>query len=115
MKFEYNLEDSPPLTANLILGLQWAFIAISTIIILGKIVGSIHFGESADEILYLQKLCFLTGATLIFQLLWGHRLPLISGPAAVLLIGIVSSQGFQISVINTSIIIGGAFISLLAA
>ena len=97
------------------MGLQWAFIAISTIVILGKIVSSIHFGEVQDEILYLQKLFFLTGAALIFQILWGHRLPLISGPAAVLLIGVVSSRGSHISVINTSIILGGVFISILAA
>jgi xanthine/uracil permease len=115
MKLEYDLEDSLPLTANLVLGLQWALIAISTIVILGKIVGSIHSGQSQDEILYLQKLFFLTGVTLICQLLWGHRLPLISGPAAVLLIGIVSSRGFPLSVINTSIMIGGVFVAVLAA
>ena len=114
MKLEYDLEDSPPLAANLVLGLQWALIAISTIVILGKIVGSIHFGQTQDEILYLQKLFFLTGSTLIVQLLWGHRLPLVSGPAAVLLIGIVSSQSYGISVINTSIMIGGIFVSVLA-
>jgi xanthine/uracil permease len=115
MKLKYDLEEPPPFPANLVLGLQWAFIAISTIVILGKIVGSIHFGESQDEILYLQKLFFLTGAALISQILWGHRLPLISGPAAVLLIGVVSSRGSHISVINTSIILGGVFISILAA
>ena len=115
MKFKYDLEELPPFLANLVLGLQWAFIAISTIVILGKIVSSIHFGEVQDEILYLQKLFFLTGAALIFQILWGHRLPLISGPAAVLLIGVVSSRGSHISVINTSIILGGVFISILAA
>jgi xanthine/uracil permease len=115
LKLKYDLEEPPPFLANLVLGLQWAFIAISTIVILGKIVGSIHFSESQDEILYLQKLFFLTGATLISQILWGHRLPLISGPAAVLLIGVVSSRGFHITVINTSIILGGVFISILAA
>jgi xanthine/uracil permease len=115
LKLKYDLEEPPPFVANLVLGLQWAFIAISTIVILGKIVGSIHFDESQDEILYLQKLFFLTGAALISQILWGHRLPLISGPAAVLLIGVVSSRGSHISVINTSIILGGVFISILAA
>ena len=115
MKFDYELEESPPLITNFVLGLQWAFIALTTIIILGKIVVSIYAPESFDEILYLQKLFFLTGATLIFQIFLGHRLPLISGPAAVLLIGVVSSRGFQLSAINTSIFIGGVFIALLAA
>jgi len=114
MKLQYSLNETPPPVTNLVLGFQWAFIAISTIVILGKIVGSMHFGQSQDEILYLQKLFFLTGATLIVQLLWGHRLPLISGPAAVLLIGIVSSRSYGLSVINTSIMIGGVFVSVLA-
>lgn len=115
MKWEYDLNEPLPLRTNIILGLQWAFIAISTIVILGKIVGNLHFGESEDQILYLQKLFFLTGVTLLAQCLWGHRLPLISGPAAVLIIGIVSSQGFQISAVNSSMMIGGVFIGILAA
>jgi xanthine/uracil permease len=115
MKLEYGLDESPPTTVNLVLGLQWAFIAIATIIILGKVVSVINFGESQDEIIYLQKLFFLSGAALIAQIFWGHRLPLISGPAAVLLIGVISSQGFPIAVINTSIIIGGLLVSLIAA
>lgn len=115
MKWKYGLDEHPPHSANIILGLQWAFIAIPPVIIIGKIVGTLYFGESAAGILYLQKLFFLTGLTLLAQILWGHRLPLVSGPAAVLLVGVVSSQGFPISVINTSIMIGGIFIAILAA
>ncbi len=115
MQLEYGLNEKPTPLTTIILGLQWALIAISTIVILGKIVGALYFVETANEILYLQKLFFLTGVTILSQLLWGHRLPLISGPAAVLLIGIVSSQGFHISAINTSMMIGGLFIGILAA
>jgi xanthine/uracil permease len=115
MQWKYDLDESPPLAATILLGLQWAFIAISPIIILGKVVGALHSGESANEILYLQKLFFLTGAALFIQLVWGHRLPLISGPAAVLLVGIISSQGFEASAINSSMMIGGLFIAILAS
>jgi xanthine/uracil permease len=115
MQWKYGLDESLPLPANIILGLQWAFIAISTIVILGKVVGTLHPGESANEILYLQKLFFITGLTLLSQLFLGHRLPLISGPAAVLLIGVISSQGFRVSAIYTSMMIGGAVIGILAA
>ncbi len=115
MQWQYDLNEPPPLHANIILGLQWAFIAISTIIILGKIVGTLHFGEPEDQILYLQKLFFLAGISLLSQVLWGHRLPLLSGPAAVLLIGLISSQGFQLSAVNTSMMVGGACLAILAA
>jgi xanthine/uracil permease len=48
------------------------------------------------------------------QIYWGHRLPLIPGPSAVLLIGVIASQGFDMSTIYTSILIGGLFITVLA-
>jgi xanthine/uracil permease len=115
MQWKYGLNESPPPSTNAILGLQWAFIAIATIVILGKIVGTLHFGDSQHEIVYLQKLFFMAGVTLISQLLWGHRLPLIAGPAAVLLIGIISSRGFHISAIYTSMMIGGIILAILAA
>jgi xanthine/uracil permease len=115
MQWKYDLDESTPFSATIILGLQWAVIAITTIVILGKIVGSLYLAESGGEIVYLQKLFFITGAALLSQLLWGHRLPLISGPAAVLLVGIVSSRGFQASAIHTSMMIGGVFIAILAA
>ena len=62
----------------------------------------------------MQKLFVLGGVFLIVQVLWGHRLPLIIGPASVLLIGIVSSLSFSYSVIYTSVAIGGVFLLILS-
>ncbi len=114
MRFDYGLDDVPPLRVHLLLGLQWAFLAMSTIVILGKIVGSIQPGGDDQETLYLQKLFFLTGAVLLAQLRWGHRFPLVSGPAAVLLIGVVSSRGTPLPAASTSMFLGGALLVLLA-
>jgi len=114
MRWKYGLNESPPLSANIVLGLQWAFITISPVIILGKIVGTLYPGEPASEILYIQKLFFMTGLTILAQLLWGHRLPLVAGPSTVLLVGIVASREFHMSAVTTSMMIGGIFIGLLA-
>lgn len=62
----------------------------------------------------MQKLFVLAGVFLIVQVLWGHRLPLLIGPASVLLIGIVSSLSFSYSVIYTSVAIGGVLLLLLS-
>ena len=62
----------------------------------------------------MQKLFALGGVFLIVQILWGHRLPLIIGPASVLLIGIVSSLSFSYSIIYTSVAIGGVFLLFLS-
>lgn len=115
MQYEYELDQHPPLLKTLLFGLQWAAIAISLIIILGKVAGSMHYSEAAELIAYLQKMFFLTGIFLFCQIMWGHRLPVICGPATVLLIGIIASRSFAIHVIYSSIMVGGLIVALLAA
>lgn len=85
-----------------------------TILILGRVLSEIHFDDAPSQILYMQKLFVLGGIFLIVQILWGHRLPLIIGPASVLLIGIVSSLSFSYSVIYSSIAIGGMLLLFLS-
>ena len=95
-------------------GLQWLVVSVPTILILGRVLGVIHFEDAASQIFYMQKLFALGGVFMIIQILWGHRLPLIIGPASVLLIGIVSSLSFSYSVIYTSVAIGGLFLLFLS-
>ena len=85
-----------------------------TILILGRVLSQIHFEDNPSQIFYLQKLFVLAGVFLIVQIIWGHKMPILIGPASVLLIGIVSSLSFSYSVIYTSVAIGGAFLLLLA-
>ena len=53
---------------------------------------------------------------MIVQVLWGHRLPLVAGPATVLLMGVVAAagQGYAPQSIYPAMIIGGAVVTLLA-
>ncbi len=110
----YALDDWPPLSRTLLLGLQWAAIAIPSIIILEHVIGSLEFAVPVSQTRYLQKLFIATAVTLAIQVLWGHRLPLIAGPATVLLIGVIASQGFSTSDIDTSILVGGTLLAILA-
>lgn len=114
MQFEYGLDQRVPFLKSLLFGLQWAALMISFIIILGKVAAGPHFGDPFGQIIYLQKLLFLSAITLFCQIFWGHRLPLILGPSAVLLIGVVASQGFGLPTIYSSVMIGGLLITLLA-
>lgn len=81
---------------------------------MGRVLGEIHFDDAPSQIFYMQKLFVLGGVFLVVQILWGHRLPLIIGPASVLLVGIVSSLSFSYSVIYTSVAIGGVFLLFLS-
>ena len=53
--------------------------------------------------------------TIFFQVLWGHRLPLIAGPSTVLLIGVIASRGFAFEAVYTSMMIGGLVLALCSA
>ena len=114
MQLEYSLDQKVPFLKSILFGVQWAALLVSTVIILGKVVVSIHFPDGSGMITYLQKLLFISAITMFCQIYWGHRLPLIPGPSAVLLIGVIASQGFDMSTIYTSILIGGLFITILA-
>ncbi|WP_046498356.1 uracil-xanthine permease family protein [Syntrophomonas zehnderi] len=113
MNLKYGLEDRPPLKENLIFGLQWLAVTIPAVIILGKVLGSME-GSMAAEILYMQKLFAVMAVSLLIQIWWGHRLPLVIGPATVLLIGILASQTSSSAAIYSSILICGLILSILA-
>lgn len=93
IKFKYRLNEKLPPVETALFGLQWFMVTVPCIIILGAIAGSMAEANStAVQLQYLQKLFLLTGLTMLVQVLKGHQLPLIVGPAAVLLSGIVASQ-----------------------
>ena len=114
MQLQYGLDEKVPFIKNILFGVQWAVLLISTIIILGRVIGMIHYADQFSQILYLRKLLIISSVTLVIQIFWGHRLPLISGPSAVLLIGILACISFPVSVIYTSIMAGGIIIIILS-
>ena len=95
-------------------GLEWLAITAVTVIIIGKVVAGLHFSDAASQLVYMQKLFFVVAVSLFSQVLWGHRLPLITGPATVLLVGIVAGGGSDIHAVYTTIAAGGAFLVVLS-
>lgn len=114
LNLKYNVEDKPPLLQMLLFGLQWQAVSMPMIIIVGKVVSTLQFSDPAQQIIYLQKVFFIIGLSILVQVLWGHKLPIIVGPASVLLIGITASMGNGISTVYTSLLIGGLTLTFLS-
>ena len=114
MQIQYTLDERPPVWKSILFGLQWAAIAVPSVITVGRAIDSLHVAESPSSAGYLQRLLLVTAITLVGQALVGHRLPVIAGPATVLLIGVLSSGSSSSNAVQTSIIIGGVFLILLA-
>lgn len=113
---EYDLNDKPKAGHLFLYALQWWIVIIPTVITIGLVVGKLHFGaDTAAQGWYMQKLFFVLGVTLLTQILAGHKLPLVVGPASVLLIGIIATSSASIPAIYTAILIGGVLLALFSA
>ena len=110
MDFRFKLEDRPSVGATLLYGLQWLMICIPVVLT------STFVAPAGEMVFFTQKLFALCGLTIVIQVLLGHRLPLVAGPAAVLLMGVIAAatQGHAASTIFPSMVIGGAMVTLLA-
>ncbi|MDD2422125.1 MAG: solute carrier family 23 protein [Heliobacteriaceae bacterium] len=112
MNFQYGIDDHPGWKKLLLFSLQWLVVSIPPIIIIGRIIPSLQ-NSGIDPVVYLQKLFLITAIIMLAQVLLGHRLPLVVGPATVLLIGILASTGRTSAAINSAVIIGGVLLALL--
>lgn len=111
---KYELNDKPGILPMLMYGLQWWIVSLPCVVIMGIIVSQLHYTDVAEQTFYLQKLFGIMGVAMIVQVLWGHRLPLIIGPASVLLIGILSTVSSGITAVYTGIMVGGLVLTVLA-
>lgn len=111
---KYNLNDKPGVVPMIMYGLQWFMVTVPILIIIGVVAAGIHTTDSVAQTVYLQKLFAVIGLLSVIQVLWGHRLPLIVGPATVLLIGVISAVSTGPAATYTAIMIGGGILSLLA-
>ncbi len=112
MKLKYNIDDKLPLAALTIYGIQWFILAVA-VVITSVFVAQ---GSPEERLFFAQKMFAVMGITGLLQIIVGHGLPLVVGPAAVLLVGVLSSlgAGAGVNAIYTSIAIGGALILLLS-
>jgi len=115
MKFRYDVDEKPAFVENVTTGIMWAAISLSFVLIIGMIISGMHTESPGEAVFYLQKLLFITGIALVIQVTAGHRLPVVFGPAAVLLVGTVSSAGYSPDSVYTAIVISAVIGSLVAA
>ena len=111
MDLKYNVDDKLPLGQQMLYAAQWLILAIA-VVVTSVFVAQ---GSPAEKLFYAQKLFVVMGITGLIQVLWGHKLPIVVGPAAVLLVGVLSSLGAGASTeaIYTSIAVGGLLVTLI--
>lgn len=111
---KYNVDDKLGIRDLVLYGLQWFSVILPSLIIIAGVASVLHSESLASQVFYSQKIFIISGIVLIIQIIYGHRLPVLSGPASVLLIGILGSHGASSNAIYTAMGVGGLFITLLS-
>lgn len=114
MQLRYSLDDKPPIKEMVTVNLQWLAVIAPILIIGGRLVADLQYEESLSKTIYLQKVFFISGLALLLQLFLGHRLPLVVGPSAVLMVGIYASLESGFEAIYTAIAVCGAILFIFA-
>ncbi len=115
MNLRYGIDDRPKWGQLMLYSLQWFVLAIAVV----TTSLFIAVGSPAERVLYAQKVFALMGFATIFQVIWGHKMPIVVGPASVLLVGIITALASQGEAVNTNkiytaVLLGGVAITLLS-
>jgi len=108
----YGLDEHPPLQYALLYGLQWAFILFPALIIAATLCSGALNLDVKNEIRFLQFTLLTTGLFTIIQTLWGHRYPLLEGPATALVLTFILLAPYGLPSIQGGLIIGGTLLIL---
>jgi xanthine/uracil permease len=77
----YELADRPPLTVTLAAAIQWFFITLSSSLVVPLVIGQLYGLNTPQIGQFVQQTCFFIGLVSLLQVGFGHRLPIIEGPA----------------------------------
>ena len=109
---KYGVNDIPPGVPLLLYGLQWWVVTLPCVVIMGVVTARLHYADAAAQIWYIRKLFAVMGVATTVQVLAGHRLPLVIGPASTLLVGLIASLASGVDALYTAILLGGAVLAV---
>ena len=110
MNLKYNVDDRLPAGQLAMYALQWFVLCIAVV----STSVFVAQGSPEERLFFSQRLFAVMGIAGCVQVVWGHRLPIVVGPAAVLLVGVMASlnANADTTAIYSSIAIGGVLIAL---
>jgi uracil permease len=106
----YGLDELPPAGPTVLYALQWLIIFLPMLTMVSLLATKVLELDQAAGTLFFQRLLMVTGLTMIVQTLWGHRLPLLDGPAMALIITLAALATSGRETINGGMIFGGLLI-----
>jgi uracil permease len=109
----YGLDQWPPLGALILLALQWLVVLVPGVLVLGDLFSSAMHLEPVQRVGLIQRLFIICGLVQVLQILVGHRLPAVMGPASTLLAGVVAGASTTPGALFGAMALGGVLTALL--
>ncbi|MDP4083309.1 MAG: purine/pyrimidine permease [Bacillota bacterium] len=103
-------------------GIQWAVFMLTNIVAVPVVVGAAFHMTSADISTFMQRMLFVTGASTLIQVYFGHKLPIVEGAAGMwwalfLLLGEMSmpaERGHLLQQLELGLITAGIILVILS-
>jgi uracil permease len=106
-RYTYDIDERPPLRHGVVYGLQWAVLMFPALIIVVNLAGGALHLDVEQKVLFLQLTLLTSGFFTCVQCLWGHRYPVLEGPATALLLTFMVLASYGPDVIQGGTILGG--------
>ena len=112
LEIVHPLDRWPDAGTTVVLAAQWMVILVPGLLVLGQVVGLAWGLDSAGRIEFMQRLLLVTALTQAAQVLWGHRLPGLAGPSAVLIVGVLATIASGPASVAGAMAVGGGLTAL---
>jgi uracil permease len=112
-RYIYDLDERPPLHYAVVYGLQWTVIVFPALIIVAGLGAKSLNMDTGQEVRFFQLILLTSGFFTALQTLWGHRYPLLDGPATALLLTFIILAPYGIETIQGGTILGGLLLVFL--
>lgn len=110
----YELDDRPTWPRLALYGLQWTLLTLPIVIMATNLTAFFLGYEGPAKAALGQRFCLLIGLVMMIQGRWGHRLPLIDGPAGGLLLCLITLAPFGEGAVRAAMLVGGLCLAGLA-
>lgn len=111
-KYIFDIDDRLPIKYGLSQGFQWAFLVFPTLIIFAVLCGTALNLNTPQQVRLLQMGLLIYGAASCVQTLWGHRYPVVEGPATALFLTFLALVPHGLPSIQGGTILGAGLLCL---
>ncbi len=80
-KLVYKLHDRPPVFVSLLYAVQWFIFTFASSIVIPVVIGHAFGFSPIENAAFIQRSFLLIGVASLLQVFFGHRYPIIEGPA----------------------------------